>query len=120
MKTSSLPIFITIAAAHVVGLGLLYFATSGDSKPKHADLANTSAKTEMSSKAVEPVKSSGVKSTVAVSQPNGNVQYYTVKPGDSVKRIIKNQNIKASTDFIKLNKLENAVLHPGQRLVIPN
>ncbi len=122
MKTSSLPIFFTIAAAHVVGLGLLYVATSGDSKPKHADVANNSGKTEMSSKAVEPVKSSSSENKLVsndVIAPAGKFEIYKVKAGDNLSKIAKDRKMSVAA-LAKANKLTTtAGLRLNQQLVIP-
>jgi LysM repeat protein len=122
MKTSSLPIFFTIAAAHVVGLGLLYVATSGDSKPKHADVASNPSKTEMSSKAVEPVKSSGSENKLVNNNPvppAGQFEIYKVKAGDNLSKIAKDRKMSVAA-LAKANKLSTtASLKLNQQLVIP-
>lgn len=121
MKTSSLPIFFTIAAAHVVGLGLLYVATTGDSKPKHADVATNSGKTELPSKA-EPVKSSASENKLVsnnVTAPAGKFEIYKVKAGDNLSKIAKDRKMSVAA-LAKANKLTTtAGLRLNQQLVIP-
>ncbi|MEN9358796.1 MAG: LysM domain [Verrucomicrobiota bacterium] len=119
MKTSSLPVFFAIAAAHAVALGLVYVATSGESKTKHADVASSPSKTEIVKPGIEPVKLN-TETKVAVAKPEApQYEVYKVKAGDNLSKIAKERKMSVAA-LAKANKLTTtASLQVNQRLIIP-